>query len=248
MKFLYEYQDRSNKRHSGSLNAATRVAAYAALKAQGIKPIRCEEAPGLLNLVFGKGKRWLAIVVLALACVGLALVALTFRRETVALNAPIELGVRRQLIGDAALIEKGIRTGWADVFDLEGDRFLASFAIPGVVPAIGATTEEYLKTALANDCPSPDTTTSLEVRQILAIVAGMKTEIRSLLASGWTFREVGASLVERQDEEIAYYERAKTEIETAAKSGVSPEALERLLDQRNASLRKLGIRLVSMPE
>lgn len=248
MKFLYEYQDKSNKRHSGSLNAATRAAAYAALKAQGIKPIRCEEAPGLFNLVFGKGKRWLAIAVLALVCVGLATAVLMFRRETVALNAPLESCVRRQLIGDTALIEKGIRTGWSDVFDLEGDRFLASFAIPGVAPAIRTTTEEHLKTALDKDCPLPDATTSLEARQVLAVVSGMKAEIRSLLASGWTLREVGVSLVERQDEEIAYYERAKTEIEMAAKSGIPPEALERLLDQRNASLRKLGIRLVSMPE
>ena len=38
---------------------------------------------------------------------------------------------RRQVIGDVAVIEKGIRTGWADAFEREGDRFFASFAIPG---------------------------------------------------------------------------------------------------------------------
>ena len=45
MKFLYEYQDKSNKRHKGALNASDRAAAYAALREQGIKPIRCDEAP-----------------------------------------------------------------------------------------------------------------------------------------------------------------------------------------------------------
>ena len=68
------------------------------------------------------------------------------------------------------------------------------------------------------------------------------------LKDGWTLREVGIALVRRQEQEIGYYERAKTEIETAAKSKMSPKALEELLDRRNDSLRKLGIRLVSMPE
>ena len=73
MKFLFEYQDKANKRHKGALNAATRADAYAALKAQGIKPIRCDEAPGFFNLVFGKGKRWLAIAILGAVCLTLAL-------------------------------------------------------------------------------------------------------------------------------------------------------------------------------
>ena len=42
---------------------------------------------------------------------------------------------RRYPIGDAAIIEKGILTGWSDVFEHEGDRFLASFAVPGVKAA-----------------------------------------------------------------------------------------------------------------
>ena len=156
--------------------------------------------------------------------------------------------IRRQIIGDAAIIEKGLRTGWADVFDAEGDRFLASFAIPGVAPAIRSTTEEKLREALETQTLGNSTTQTLEARQIRAIVSGMKKEINKLLKDGWTLREVGIALVRRQEQEIGYYERAKTEIETAAKSKMSPKALEELLDRRNDSLRKLGIRLVSMPE
>lgn len=74
MKFLYEYQDKANKRHRGVLNAPTRADAYAALKAQGIKPIHCDEAPGFFNLLFGKGKRWIAIIVLGALCLVLAVV------------------------------------------------------------------------------------------------------------------------------------------------------------------------------
>ena len=247
MKFLYEYQDKANRRHRGTLNAATRADAYAALKAQGIKPIRCDEAPGFFNLLFGKGKRWLAIVILAALCVTLAVIIRS--TPTLSIYVSFDAATRRQIIGDAAVIEKGIRTGWADIFDLEGDRFLASFAIPGIPPAVRTTTEERLRNALASENAAgrrvPNT---LEARQIRAIVVGMKKEINKLLKDGWTLREVGIALLQRQEEEIGYYERAKTEIETAAKSGLTPEALEELLGQHNDSLRKLGIRLVSMPE
>lgn len=249
MKFLYEYQDRSNKRHRGVLNAQTRADAYAALKVQGIKPIRCEEAPGFFNLLFGKGKRWLAIGVLAIACVTLAAIIRSTPAPSALLDSSLDSPIRRQLIGDAAVIEKGVRTGWAEVFAAEGDRFLASFAIPGTEPAVRNVTEEKLKEALAaDDAASRRVHETIEARQIRAIVSGMKKDIAGLLASGWTLRDVGAALVQRQEQEIAYYDRAKTEIETAAKSGQSRSSLEDLLECRNDALRKLGIRLVSMPE
>ena len=252
MKFLYEYQDKANKRHRGVLNAPTRADAYAALRTQGIKPIHCEEAPGFFNLLFGKGKRWLAIIVLGALCFVLAIVVgrgvLTAPQPS-SVEASLNSPIRRQIIGDAAVIEKGLRTGWAEVFDEEADRFLASFAIPGVPPAVRTTTEEKFLEALSTKHQALGTeSASLEARQIRAIVAGMKKEINGLLKSGWTLREVGTALVRRQEKEIGYYERAKKEIETAAKSKMSPEALEDLLDRRNDSLRKLGIRLVSMPE
>lgn len=246
MKFLYEYQDKTNRRHKGTLDAPTRADAYAALKTQGIKPIRCDEAPGFINLLFGKGKRWLAIGILGALCIVLGVII--HSTPTPSTYTSFDAATRRQIIGDTAIIEKGIRTGWADVFALEGDRFLASFAIPGIAPAIRSTTEEKLKDALrCSPSPSPFTST-LEARQIHAIVSGMKREINDLLKSGWTLREVGTALVRRQEQEIGYYERAKTEIDAAAKSKMSPEALEELLDRRNDSLRKLGIRFVSMPE
>lgn len=260
MKFLYEYQDKSNKRHKGTLNAPTRADAYAALKAQGIKPIHCDEAPGFFNLLFGKGKRWLLIVVLGAVCGVLSAAVWAIRRENTSLhsslltlNSSLDAATRRQIIGDTAIVEKGIRTGWSDVFDLEGDRFLASFAIPGVPPAVRSTTEENLREALATNSSlfthhSSLESASLEARQIRSIVAGMKREISGLLESGWTLREVGLALVQRQEREISYYERAKTEVETAAKSGTPVASIEQLLDRRNASLRKMGIRLVSMPE
>ena len=248
MKFLYEYQDKSNKRHKGALNAPDRAAAYAALREQGIKPIRCDEAPGFFNRLFGRGKRWLAIGVLGALC--LVLVAIIRSTPAPALYTSLDSSVRRQIIGDAAVIEKGIRTGWADVFALEGDRFLASFAIPGYPAAVRNTTEENLKASLeSGEAESlPLREQGIEARQIRAIVAGMKDELRRFLANDGTLVEYGERLVARQELEIGYYNRAKHEIDFAVKEGLAERELLSLWEKRNASLRKMGIKLIPMPE
>ena len=64
MKFLYEYRTSDNAKHSGTICAASRDAAYAAIKELGVRPSRVVEAPGFFNKLFGKGKRWLAIAAL----------------------------------------------------------------------------------------------------------------------------------------------------------------------------------------
>ena len=133
MRFLYEYRTPDNEKHQGEIRAADKEAAYAALKKQGIKPCRFAEAPGLFNKLFGKGKRWIAIFVLCAFCI--VLCAVVYRQDTRreaqgTTDRILDSTMRRQVIGDSGIIEKGIRTGWADVFDLEGERFLASFAVP----------------------------------------------------------------------------------------------------------------------
>ena len=254
MKFLYEYRTPDNAKHSGVICASDREAAYAELKKQGIKPSRFAEAPGFFNKLFGKGKRWLAISVLGALCLALGLLITTYKKENTTLhstlstlNSSLDDATRRQVIGDAAVIEKGIRTGWADVFEHEGDRFLASFAIPGVPAAVRSTTEEKLQEAL-HSSPSPTSSPSLEERQIRAIVNGMKDELRAFLAQGGTVAAYGRKLVRRQDQEIGYYNRAKQEIDEAAKSGMSDAELENLWEKRNASLRAMGAKLVAFPE
>lgn len=79
MKFNYEYRTSDNKLHGGVVCAASREDAFTALKARGINPARVVEAPGFFNKLFGKGKRWIAIGVLAFA-LALALAALVLRR------------------------------------------------------------------------------------------------------------------------------------------------------------------------
>ena len=254
MVFLYEYRTKDNILKRGAIDAADRDAAFAALKSQGIKPSRVTEAPGLFNKLFGKGKRWIVIGVLGVLCLVLGVVVKTVgddlkasREEVDTVEADLEAAreeaeeakaiaftfedmTRRQVIGDVAIIEKGIATGWEEVFPYEGERFLASFAIPGVPAGLRNTTEDEIKAALGRtmvesiggQAGTRDATgsslggLSLEHRQIVYIVEGMKNELRRYLANNkHTIVEYGKRLVARQEQEIAYYQRAKTEIETA---------------------------------
>lgn len=246
MRFDYTYRDRANERHDATISAPNKDAAYAALRSQGIKPIRVTLAPGLANRLASFGKRGVAIVVLCVLCLVLGVVVLRVPRSSLTeLDSPL----RRYPIGDIALIEKGVRTGWADVFAEEGDRFLASFAIPGVAPAVRSTTEGNLREALRST-PTPSTFTSdgLEARQIRAMVAGLKAEARAYLAAGGTVDEYATELVNRQQREISYYEIAKKEIAAVVSSGASHGEVERLWEDRNRRLRKMGIKPIPYPD
>ena len=168
-------------------------------------------------------------------------------------SAPVEIAhailtsTRHQPIGDAGLIELGIRTGWSDVFEHEGERFLASFAIPGVQAGQRNTTEEEIKAALGRRIEAVESD-SIEARQIKVMVEGMKDELRRYLANDGTIVEYGRELVKRQEQELAYYNRAKAEMETAKKGGMSEAQLLDLWAKRNASLRRMGVKLLAMPE
>ena len=247
MKFRYQYRTSDNAVHDGIVAATDRDAAFAALKAQGVRPSRLEELPGFFNKLFGKGKRWLAIAALALALVFALFVGRARTPAAPQADPVLDAPARRQVIGDAALIEKGIRNGWSDVFELEGERFLASFAIPGVPAGQRSTTEEEIRKALAAR-PSRRSPQSLEERQIQSMVEGMKDELRRYLAAGGSIVGYGQRLVARQEQEIAYYKMVKAEIDAAAKNGLADEELETLWDKRNAELRQMGIRLVPYPE
>lgn len=250
MKFVYHYRTSDNTLHTGVINAADRDAAFLLLKRKGIRPSRVEEAPGFFNRLFGKGKRWIAIILLAVASLVAAVAFWRSRsiyEELESSYAEFGSSARRQIIGDSAVVELGLRTGWATVFPEKGERFLASFAVPGTVVAIRNVPEKELQLALGRSLP-PEQSDGIEERQIKAIVEGMKHEIRSLVSDGWTLKEVGSALARRQDIEIGYYNRAKTELESAIKSGTSEEALIELWSELNGKLRKMGIRLVSLPE
>ena len=153
---------------------------------------------------------------------------------------------RRQVIGDVAIIEKGIRTGWSDVFTSKGDRFLASFAIPGVKAGVRNTSVEEIEHALREPLKI-DATDSLEAKQIKSMVEGMKDEARSYLAAGGTIIVYGRRLTERQDAEIAIRKRIEAEVLNAQKT-MPTEEFESFYEKRNNELRNLGIKPIVLPE
>ena len=243
MKYTYAYKTSDGIRHEDSMNASSREEVFEALRAKGIKAIKVVAADGSKanGEVRGVRKRMVAALV-ALAAVCAGVVAYLGGERTGASVAPeFETSeTRRQVIGDVAVIEKGIRTGWTDVFEREGDRFLASFAIPGVAAGQRSTSEEELRRVL-NMKVETKPKDSIEIRQIKAMVEGMKEEARRYLAAGGTVVGYGRRLVERQDAEIAIYNRVKAEIE-ALRKDKSADELENLIEERNDELRNLGIR------
>ena len=127
---------------------------------------------------------------------------------------------------------------------LEGDRFLASFAIPGVNAGIRNTSEAELLLALETKTEAKSSD-SIEARQIKAMVEGMKKEARRYIAAGGTIVEYGKRLTERQDAEIAIYNRIKADVDQA-RSTMSKKDFISYWEKRNDELRSLGIRTVRL--
>jgi hypothetical protein len=228
------------------MNASSRDEVFAELRKRGIKAIKVVAADGSKANGEMRGVRK-RVVFVAIVCVAVIVGSVAYftgarKGEHEAVAQFQEDQTRRQIIGDVAVIEKGILTGWSDVFELEGDRFLASFAIPGVRPGQRNTNEESFMQAL-NSRQEIMASDSLEVRQIKAMVEGMKDEARAYLLAGGTVVEYGKRLTERQDAEIAIYERAKAELKRAKETMTSDRYLD-LWEERNNQLRNLGIKLL----
>ena len=233
------------------MDAESREAVFAALRKQGIKAIKVVAADGSKanGEVRGVRKRVLAASVIGAAVLAGVVVYL--------LQSPIHnpqsptdfltAQTRRQVVGDVVVVEKGIKEGWAEVFPEKGERFLASFAIPGVPAGQRNTTEAEISAALSRKVEvKPDD--GIEARQIKAMVEGMKAEARRFVKAGGSIAQYGRLLVRRQEEEIAYYNRAKAEIENAQKSKMPEAQLNALWEKRNESLRQMGVKLVPLPE
>ena len=251
MKYTYAYKTSDGTRHEATMVAKSRDDVFAELRKRGIKAIKVVAADGSKanGEVRGVRKRVVATLV---AFVALSVGVCAYLGGALTGGSPVSGTAfqtdqsRRQIIGDAAIIEKGIRNGWSDVFALEGERFLASFAIPGVKAGQRNTSEKEFSAALEfrREFSSDD---SLEARQIKAMVEGMKQEARRYLAAGGTIVEYGKRLTERQDAEIAIYNRVKADIENARKS-MTESAFMTYWEKRNDELRNLGIKTVGLSD
>jgi hypothetical protein len=244
MKYTYAYKTPDGTRHEASIEAPSRDVAFAVLRSQGIRPIKVVAADGSKENGEergGKVKGW--SIAAGLLLISFALFVFFVAKKQPAPEFQADQ-TRRYPIGDAAIIEKGILTGWSDVFEHEGDRFLASFAVPGVRAAQRNTTVEEIKSALGRSV-SIANDDGLEARQIKAMVEGMKAEARAYVAAGGSVVEYGKRLTERQDAEIAAYERTKADLERA-KETMRGNALINYWESQNDKLRNLGIRPLTL--
>jgi len=247
LKYTYAYKTNDGIRHEDAMDASSREEVFEALRARGIKAIKVVAADGSKANGEVRGVRKRVVVALvALVATVAGVVAYIGGERTAAANGggavdrALTSGTRRQVIGDVAIIEKGIRTGWSEAFEREGDRFLASFAIPGVPAGQRSTSEEEMRRALEGKV-APQPADPIEVQQIKAMVEGMKEEARRYIAAGGTIVDYGKRLVERQEAEIAIYNRVKGEIEKI-RDTMPPAAFETYLEERNDELRNLGIK------
>lgn len=246
MKYTYAYKSSDGSRHEASMDAESREAVFEALRKKGIRPIKVIAEDGSKANGEIRGVRRRVVGVAAVLAAIVAVIATSLYNRVSAPTLPeFESGqTRRQIIGDTAIIDKGIATGWSDVFPEEGDRFFASFAIPGVRAGQRNTTVEEIKAALDRDVEVSDSD-GLEARQVKSMVAGMKAEARAYINAGGSIVDYGKRLTERQDAEIAIYERAKAEIDHARKT-MSQDDFIALWEGRNDQLRNLGIKLVPL--
>jgi len=251
MRYDYAYKTSDGARHEASIEAPSRDEAFALLRSQGIRPIKVVAADGAKanGEIRGVRRRVLALSVVAAIIAAVGATVAVSRLSAPAVLPPVEDAIttdqtRRYPIGDAAIIEKGILTGWSDVFAEEGERFLASFAVPGVKAGQRNTTAGEIESALRRTiAATPED--GLEARQIKAMVEGMKREARAYVEAGGNIVEYGKRLTERQDAEIAVYERIKSELERAHETMDFVDFLS-LWEERNDALRNLGIKLIPL--
>ena len=196
MIFDYEYRTSDNVRHTGTIKASSREAAYAALKAQGIRPGSVTDAPGFLNMLFGKGKRWIAIGILTIVATGLVV-------ARVRNPPPPRPDPRAATPAPRHFVELGDVIDLAAVFADSGERFLAYYALPGVrfeVPNAPEELADCLKHTILIE--PEDSEAAIELKRI---VTGMKDDMRAYLSSD--FGNVAAyvlRLEERQAMEAEY--------------------------------------------
>lgn len=265
MKYTYAYKTSDGIRHEDTMNASSREEVFTELRKRGIKAIKVVATDGSkANGEIRGVRRRVVIILLALVALSVGIIAYltgtnfgTKRSDLPVPNLAVTGSesnpyasaanvdkTRRQVFGDEAIVAKGIRTGWADVFALEGDRFLASFAIPGVKAGQRNTSLKEFEAAINSKCEITPTD-SPEARQIKAMVEGMKNEARRYIEAGGTIVDYGKRLTERQDAEIAIYERIKSEIEKA-KDTLGEDDFMDVWERRNEELRNLGIKTVGL--
>ena len=262
MKYTYAYKTSDGVRHEASMDAPSRESVFESLRAQGIKAIKVVAADGSKANGEEEEARRKREVVWRYA-VAAAVVALASLASLVSLKSLLAKGdkppgpaaatPRHQIYGDPAIMD-GLEHGdFGAVLPRDGDRMLAVFAQPGRLMCQGGFNPQWLSAAqlevlskyskdeLAPEHDLPiDAASPREERELRQIVNGMREEMRGYLANGnGTPRSFWRRLNERTLQELQIYERTRRELEKES----SPQVWE----EKNAALRRLGLRTIPNP-
>lgn len=191
--------------HCGEVSAASRDAAFAAVKAKGIRPSSMREAPGFLNHLFGKGKRWMAIGALLISLVAVILANQSNRRTIMAIEREQAIVLPRHQI--PALAPEMLSSSIDRLFPDPLDRLLARYAQPGLmIPWSNSVSDAGVE-------PAADA-----VAELRGVVSGMRREADGFLRIGRTLSDLETFLKERQRMEAEYRESVGLRVKSGSLS------------------------------
>ena len=232
MKYRYLYQTKDNENKEGWIKAKSRENAYAELRKAGIRPYRVIGDDPL------NWKPYAAGAVIVLLATALAAVLLAGRED-------MRPHPRAQLVGDRAVIDAGVYSGWTNVLSSALDLRLAKYAQPGkFVEASKPSEEECADLLAALDEPVPYVAGEPpEHRMLKNIVAQMREDMCAYIADGGDVAGYFDFLDERQSQEREFREKALDTVYRA------PESLrERAWLGVNARLKDMGIEPLARPD
>ena len=261
MKYTYAYKTSDGARHEAAMEAESREAVFAALRARGIKAIKVVAADGSKANGEVRGakvaKTAMAIVgftaVASVLVLSFALYAFFAAKTADNGQAAAASSPRHQIYGDPATMEGLERGDFAAHLPRFGDQMLAVFAQPGKLMCAKGTNPRLLDAAMEaaftayakNELSTEhniaiDAAEERELRELKQIVNGIREEMREYLANGnGTPRSFWRRLNERTAQEIQIYERTRRELEK--------ETSEEVWEQKNDALRRLGLRTIPNP-
>ncbi len=244
------------------MEAASRAEVVSALRAKGIRPIKVVAADGSKanGEVRGVRKRVVVAAVFGAAVVTAILTVIIRSTPTPSTYTSGDAASpRHQIYGDPVVVEAFERGDFDKVLTNRVDQMLAWFAQPGKLMCPKGTDprrmgEEFAAavetergggaTGKMPVAPVSDGQggrqpgDAREVRELQQIVRGMREEMAAYLANGnGTPRSFWRRLLERTQQEMQIYERARRELEK--------EKNPTVWEERNEALRRLGLRTIT---
>ena len=249
MKFGYSYKTSDGARHEKVFIASSKEEVFETLRERGIRPIKVwsleddKMSPLMKTLV--------AFVVTLVVLAALIWLGVELHGRSAAPGPQEE--DRSQIYGDPGILQTCEARAWSNVFENEGDRFLARFAQPGRnVKLSGQAWRDIVAADLkAHMKPVKVTRTDgPEIAKMKRMVNGMKKEMAQYVADGGTVEQYIDEVLERQKVEEGIVANFQVEFDRLAKK-VTKENRDETVQKWNAKnvlLRQMGLRTVLLPE